>query len=76
MKIVTLTATALLATAISASAMTNATAVANQVSALGFDGAVVGTLSDAEITKLKFALHNGEDSDIRGQVRSILNAAK
>ena len=74
MKFVTLTATALVATAISAAAMTSPSIVKSQVNALGLDGAIVDTLNDDQIRDLKFVLHNGSDSHARGQVRNLLNS--
>ena len=74
MKFVTLTATALVATAISATAMTSSAIVKADLNAMGFNGAVVDTLSADQIDAIKGALHNGEDNEARGEVRRLLNS--
>ena len=74
MKFVTLTATAFVATAISAAAMTPSALVKAQVSGLGFDGAIVDTLSADQIEAIKGALHNGEDNEARAEVRRLLSS--
>ena len=72
MKLFTATAAVLAATTIAATAMTDTSALKNQVQFMGFNADAVDTLSEAEIVRLQVALHGGSDSDIRGAVASIL----
>lgn len=72
MKTLATTAAILVATAISASAMTSHAIIKGEVEALGYSAEVTENLSDAQIEKLSSALYSGSHSDVRAAVNSII----
>ncbi len=64
----------LFATAISATAMTSGGGVTRgEIAAMGYSSEAVQALTVGQLKQLSIALHNGEDSDIRTDVRSMMN---
>jgi len=63
----------LFATAISATAMTNGGVTRGEIAAMGYSSEAVQALTAGQLKQLSIALHNGEDSDIRSDVRSMMN---
>lgn len=73
MNVFATTAAVILASTIGATAMTSDALIKGEVAALGYNAETVESLTDAQIQKLSHALYNGDDSDVRSAVRSIVN---
>lgn len=63
----------LFATAISASAMTDGAITKGEIASLGYSSEAIQALTVDQVKRLSIALHNGEDSDIRSDVRGLMN---
>lgn len=63
---------AALITTTATSAFALGTADMNRLIAMGYDAETVSMLTDAELAKIERALHNGDDSDARMHVNSII----